>query len=292
MPHHSLCNELLDKLDEVHLALKKARLQWAIRSYNLSNSDSDDLDDLQSDDSLDNHDSPYTSNAILVHVLHHPNAPPMRAPQIQLLHNFGDSRPHLFRKKLHVNPDIFDDILDQISGHTIFTNRSNNTQLPIAVQLAIFHNHIGHYSNTISPEDVAQWAGVSIGSVTNCSNHIMVAILDLHDIFIVFPTLDSDDTENACKFVEARSCPEWRNGIFAVDGSAINLYEKLGLYSEAFYDRKSNYSFNCQGIIMPHNLLIVDYSLGHPGSMHDASTFKSTHIYQEHDALLQDDHWI
>ncbi|KAG2158787.1 uncharacterized protein EDB93DRAFT_1044497, partial [Suillus bovinus] len=61
------------------------------------------------------------------------------------------------------------------------------------------------------------------------------------------------------------------------DGSTINLYEKPSLYGEAFYDRKSNYSLNCQisfplilmGVIMPHNLLIVDYSLSHPGSTHD-----------------------
>ena len=43
---------------------------------------------------------------------------------------------------------------------------------------------------------------------------------------------------------------------------------------------------------MPHNLLIVDYSLGHPGSVHDAWAFRSTRIYQQHAALLQDDHWI
>ncbi|KAG2071486.1 hypothetical protein BDR04DRAFT_1194035, partial [Suillus decipiens] len=204
-------------------------------------------------------------------------------PQIQLLHDFRNSCPHLFCKKLCINPDIFDDILDQISRHAIFINHSNNMQLPVAVQLAIFLNHIGHYGNTISPEDVAQWAGVSVSLVT---------ILDLHDTFIAFPTLDLDDVENAHKFVEERSCPEWRNGIFAVDGSAINLYEKPGLYSEAFYDRKLNYSFNCQGIIMPHNLLIVDYSLSHTGSMYDAYAFKATCIYQEHDALLQDNHWI
>ncbi|KAG2135704.1 uncharacterized protein EDB93DRAFT_1092191 [Suillus bovinus] len=152
----------------------------------------------------------------------------------------------MFCKKLHINPDIFDDILDQISGHAIFTNCSNNVQLPIVVQLTIFLNRVGHYGNTVSPEDVAQWAGVSVGSVINCSNCVMVAILDLHDMFITFPTLDSDDAEHACKFVEAKSCLEWRNGIFAVDGPIINLYEKPGLYGEAFYDRKSNYSLNCQ----------------------------------------------
>jgi len=44
---------------------------------------------------------------------------------------------------------------------------------------------------------MAQWAGVSIGSVINCSNCVMVTILDLHNTFIVFPALDSDDAEQA-----------------------------------------------------------------------------------------------
>ncbi|KIK35238.1 hypothetical protein CY34DRAFT_96470 [Suillus luteus UH-Slu-Lm8-n1] len=170
----------------------------------------------------------------------------MRAPQIQLLDDFGHSRQHLFHKKLRVNPDIFDDILDQISGHSIFTNQSNNPQLPIAIQLAIFLNRAGHYGNAISPEDVGQWAGVSVGSVINCSNCVMIAILDQHDTFICFPAPDSEDAERARQYVESKSCPEWRNGILAIDGSAINLYEKPGLYGEAFYDRKSNYSLNCQ----------------------------------------------
>ncbi|KIK79825.1 hypothetical protein PAXRUDRAFT_70715, partial [Paxillus rubicundulus Ve08.2h10] len=38
----------------------------------------------------------------------------------------------------------------------------------------------------------------------------------------------------------------WRNGVFAVDGSAINLFAKPGLYGETLYDQKSNHSLNCQ----------------------------------------------
>ncbi|KAG2054140.1 hypothetical protein BDR06DRAFT_1051082 [Suillus hirtellus] len=43
---------------------------------------------------------------------------------------------------------------------------------------------------------------------------------------------------------------------------------------------------------MPHNLTIVDYSLGHTGSAHDAYTFHSTHVYQNHQTLLGNNHWI
>ena len=35
---------------------------------------------------------------------------------------------------------------------------------------------------------------------------------------------------------------------------------------------------------MPHNLLVVDYGLGHPGSVHDAHAFLGTRIAQDPEA--------
>ena len=74
----------------------------------------------------------------------------------------------------------------------------------------------------------------------------MVALLQQHDHFLAIPAEDSEDAEITRNWVEERSCPGWRNGIFAADGSAINLFEKPGIYGETFYDRKSRYSLNCQ----------------------------------------------
>ncbi|KAG2745641.1 hypothetical protein P692DRAFT_20741219 [Suillus brevipes Sb2] len=226
-------------------------------------------------------------------ILHRPSEPLPRAPQLHLLVHFGEHRPLLFRHKLCVNPEIFDDILDLISGHPIFHNNSNNSQLPIAIQLAIFLNCAGHYSNSISLVDVSQWAGVSVGSVVNCTNRVMVALLDQHDAFMGFPPHDSRDFELARRYsAKASTCPEWRNGILAVNGTTVDLFATPGFFHQAFYDRKSKYSLGCQAVIMPHNLLIVDYALGHPGSVHDAYAFRSTRIYQEHDTLLPPDHWV
>ena len=179
-------------------------------------------------------------------VLNHVPVPMMRVPQLPLLNHFADYRPHLFRKKLRVDSQIFDRILEQISGSDIFIPKGNQPQLPISIQLAIFLNRAGHYGNAISLEDIAQWAGVSVGSVKNCSNRVMVALLQQHDHFLAIPAEDSEDAEIARNWVEERSCPGWRNGIFAADGSAINLFEKPGIYGETFYDRKSRYSLNCQ----------------------------------------------
>ncbi|KIK19865.1 hypothetical protein PISMIDRAFT_44310, partial [Pisolithus microcarpus 441] len=61
---------------------------------------------------------------------------------------------------------------------------SNNKQLPISIQLAIFLYHAGHYRNACLPEDIGQWAGVSIGMVVNCTHCVITALLDQHNNFV------------------------------------------------------------------------------------------------------------
>ncbi|KIK14158.1 hypothetical protein PISMIDRAFT_117524 [Pisolithus microcarpus 441] len=175
-----------------------------------------------------------------------------RAPQLHLLHHFTEFRPALFRKQLRVDPLIFDDILGQISGHVIFQNQSNNKQLPIAIQLAIFLFRAGHYGNACTPEDVVQWVGVSVGTVVNCTHHIMATLLDQHDQFIYIPHAHSEEMCRARAFTESRTCRAWRNRIFAADGSMVNLYERPGMFGDSFYDRKSQFSLNCQVSLNRH----------------------------------------
>jgi hypothetical protein len=179
-------------------------------------------------------------------VLFKPLEPPMYISQLPLLAHQAEHCPALFQKKLWVSPAIFDAILDQISGHSIFSNNSNNPQLPVAIQLAIFLNRAGHYGNASSPEDVCQWAGVSVGSVIKCTNHVMVALLDQHDTFMQFPLPNSQNAQRCKSYVSAHTCPEWMDGYLVADGSHFPLYTKPGFYGETFFDRKSKYSLNCQ----------------------------------------------
>ena len=73
------------------------------------------------------------------------DVPLLCAPQLHLLEHFAVFQPHLFRKKLHVDLAIFDCIVDKIHEHDIFHSGSNNLQLPVSIQLAIFLNCAGHY---------------------------------------------------------------------------------------------------------------------------------------------------
>ncbi|KAG2336836.1 hypothetical protein BDR05DRAFT_978687 [Suillus weaverae] len=141
---------------------------------------------------------------------------------------------------------------------------------------------VGHYDNVITLKDVTQWASMSVRSIVNCANHVMVAVLDTHNQFIYFPVGNSEDTDLARKFAE--SC-----GFLAIDDSTMYLFTKPGYYGETFFDRKSKYSL---GFIFPHNLFIMDYFLGHPGSIRDAFAFQSTRLYKKHADLLPDGPWV
>jgi hypothetical protein len=47
-----------------------------------------------------------------------------------------------------------------------------------------------------------------------------------------------------------------------------------------------------QIISLPQNLLIVDYSLGHTGSVHDAWAFRSTRTFKNHDKIFGPGEWM
>src|SRR6266403_1821703 len=43
---------------------------------------------------------------------------------------------------------------------------------------------------------------------------------------------------------------------------------------------------------MPQNCLIVDYSLGHTGSVHDAWAFRSTRTFRNHESIFGPGEWM
>ena len=100
--------------------------------------------------------------------------------------------------------------------------------------------------NAATPEDITEWAGVNIGSVVNCTNHVMVVILDQHNNFVYVPGDKSEDMGLACLFAAQKMCSAWQGGVFAADGSTIDFFEKPTSYGNMFTDQKGNYSLNCQ----------------------------------------------
>jgi len=192
---------------------------------------------------------------------------PPRAPQLQLLEEWSlEGDIPRFCRKLRVVPEVFAGIIQHIEGHPVFLNASNNPQLPVPIQLAIFLNAAGHYGNVSTTEDLAEWAGVSIGTVYNCFHRVMIAILQHHDDTIHFDPMEARDQEEircAKVWVENKGCFDWRNGFLCMDGSPFNLFQKPGWHGEGFYDRKSRYSLSSQvNIVCYHRVAVSPQLLG------------------------------
>ena len=172
-------------------------------------------------------------------------APPIpKASQFHLLDHWRIHNPERFRRKLRVDPQTFDSLISHIEDHPIFHNNSNNSQLPVYIQLYIFLFRAGHYGNASSPEDTAQWAGVSVGGVEKCTDRVIVALLSCHDEAIHLP--DAAEKESSKSYVGKAVCPEWSGGFLLVDGSKFPFYQRPGLHGDAWFDKDGMYSIDCQ----------------------------------------------
>ena len=167
-----------------------------------------------------------------------------KASQLYLLEHWHNGNLDQYRKRIHVDPDIFDDIVNKIHNHNIFHNNSNVPQALVEVQLAIFLFRAGHYRNAASPEAIGHWARVSPGMVVNCTNRVMVALLSLHDKCVHLPT--AKEKESAKAWVAEQVCPEWSDGYIMVDGTKFSLFQWPGLHGDAWFDKNRNYSLDCQ----------------------------------------------
>jgi hypothetical protein len=171
--------------------------------------------------------------------------PVKKSSQLDLyLTSFRCDHPNRFRKKLRVSPQVFDRLVQLIDHHHIFHNDSNVPQQPTPIQLAIFLVCLGHYGNASAPEYVAQWAGVCVGTVINATYRCLITFLALHNEVVMMPP--EEEKEQAKEYVEAVTCPEWRNGFLLADGTKFALFQKPGLHGEAWFDKNKNYSIDCQ----------------------------------------------
>lgn len=163
-----------------------------------------------------------------------------------LLTEYKTQFPDIFRSYLRITPECFDNLLNSIQHHEVFQNNSNNPQMPVERQLAIALFRFGHFGNGASTLKVALWAGVGYGTVRACTNRIMRACCDERFRGVVMQWPSDEDIEGAKNWVEAHSCPAWRDGWLMVDGTLIPMFQRPHHFGSAYFDRKSNYSANVQ----------------------------------------------
>jgi hypothetical protein len=154
-----------------------------------------------------------------------------------------DHRPETFRSFVRVKPATFDELVRRLSFSPEFQNDSNNPQIEVRAQVAIALYRLGHYGNGASVVEVADWAGVAVGSVVNCTRRVILAVLELHDE--VFATPSPEMIARSKEFAQG-VCSAWAGGFMSVDGSTIPLFSKPGHYGESYFDKTSRYSMNVQ----------------------------------------------
>jgi hypothetical protein len=191
-------------------------------------------------------------NDILTNQVLHPAPPVPKSSQLHFLDHWRIHSPEHFRRKLRIEPETFDALVNLIKDNPIFHNNSNCPQLPVHLQLSIVLFCAGHYGNAASPEDTAQWAGISVGGVQKCTDRILIAILSFHDDAIHLP--NSDEKEDAKNYIKDETCPEWCNGFLLADGSKFPLFQRPGLHGDAWFDKDGEYSIDCQVCFRSHAL--------------------------------------
>ncbi|EGO19335.1 hypothetical protein SERLADRAFT_411810 [Serpula lacrymans var. lacrymans S7.9] len=125
--------------------------------------------------------------------------------------------------------------------------------------------------------DLADWASVSVGSVELCTKRTMITVLSLHDEMISPPT--DEEKAEVKRWVKKQVCEAWENGYL----QAIMVKHSL---------TENQTTLNAQITTLPHNLKIVDYGLGHTGSIHDLSAFRDTTIYQTPEKFFTAGEWL
>jgi hypothetical protein len=183
-------------------------------------------------------------NEIVTTCVLHPAPPIPKSSQLHLLDYWRIHSPERFRHKLRIEPQTFDGLISRIIDHSVFYNNSNNRQLVVHIQLCIFLFRAGHYGNASSPEDTAQWVGISVGGVEKCTDRVVVALLSYHDEAIHLP--DTAEKEKSKAYVGETVCSEWHGGFLLADGSKFLFYQRPGSHGDAWFDKDRTYSIDCQ----------------------------------------------
>ncbi|KAK9321370.1 hypothetical protein V1517DRAFT_175131 [Lipomyces orientalis] len=129
-----------------------------------------------------------------------------------LLNYYKVERPDIFRNKLRVYPETFDGLVTLLKEAPVFLSMTGYNATSVEMHLAILLYRLGHYGNGASIEEVASWAGVGAGTVDCITKRTLFAIfqIDLESSAVRWPT--PEEREQYKQWVEAMSCPEWRNG--------------------------------------------------------------------------------
>ncbi|KZT65157.1 hypothetical protein DAEQUDRAFT_677282 [Daedalea quercina L-15889] len=171
---------------------------------------------------------------------------------------------------MRMPPYCFDDMLRSIEHNPVFHNNSSRPQMEVERQLAIWIIQAGRYGPGACSIEIAEWTGVSIGTVYNCSRRCMIALMSCHD-----DAFAPDETQRpgAKKLAEEKSrTPEWGGGILAADGTPVKVFVRPGWYGSDFYGKDKIYAIQLTASHLNNSICTCSNSLS---SAHHMGTHPS-----------------
>jgi hypothetical protein len=179
-----------------------------------------------------------------------------------------------FRQWCRVDKQTFWSIEAKIKDHPVFGNNSPYSQHPVWVQLLVALFRFGGYGNHAGRVACARLHGISVGTVTNFTKRVMVALISLKDRWIHWPNAD-ERQQISLRFERDYGLP---GAVGIVDGTYCNFDQRPAVDGEVFFNRTCRYSYNVQ-LVCDDQKLIRYYVVGWPGSVYDQTVWASGKVF-------------
>jgi len=189
-----------------------------------------------------------------------------------------------FVKYLRMSHNSFDALVNVIKSDKVFQSRGNKPQASVDHQLMVFLRRIGSTTDIFS---ICSQHGISEGTVVLYVKRVMKALRKRASDFVKWPQGDQRHAVHA-GFKEIGG---FTNVIGAIDGTHIILATAPWRDSEVYFNRKRDYSIQCQGIVN-HKGLFIDYTIGFPGSVHDARVYRNSKFFANKSNLFQGEDFV
>ncbi|KAF3930295.1 hypothetical protein ABW20_dc0109962 [Dactylellina cionopaga] len=180
-----------------------------------------------------------------------------------------------FKSLFRMGRNAFQEISEELSHHSIFTNQSHCAQAHPAIQLAVFLFRAG--SPGTSTVRTATSLGIGDGTVQLYCRRVIIALLSLTSKYIAWP--QGRQLDEVQRQIADGTDGDFERCVGFLDGSVIPLRNKPREEAEAYFSRKKIYGLNVQAVC-DWNRRFTFVFAGHCGSVHDNRAYRGTSLFK------------
>ncbi|KFH68198.1 hypothetical protein MVEG_05017 [Podila verticillata NRRL 6337] len=156
----------------------------------------------------------------------------------------------------------------------LFQSRSNRKQEPVAVQLALALDRLGHFGNGMAITRLSHQWKRSEGSCINITNRVIKALLSLSDQFTAWPS--PEFRAGHSRFMSKQG---FSGCVGFVDGTTIPLSHHPDEEGDFYYDRHGDYSLSLQVVCAANRWITFGFT-GYSGRCHDHAVYTASDIWR------------